>query len=950
MTLAERPRAGNRSVVREIADRRLAEVRPELDALGAAALARAVAAAPDPRPIVDALAAPGLHLIAEVKRRSPSAGAIVEADDAVARARAYAAGGAAAISVLCEPHWFGGSVDDLRAVRAAVSVPVLAKEFVVDPRQLDLLRAAGADLVLLLAVLHPAKRLARLVGRARDLGLEALVEAHDARELDAALASGARIVGINNRDLRTLDVDPERAVRLHELVPGDRIAIAESGVRDTGTVARWRATGFDAALVGEALMRSPDPAAAARAFVAAGRDPREPAQLARLPHVKICGVTDEAGMLAAIRAGAGAVGLNFAPGTPRELALEEGVALARLARSAAPATSRPQIVLVTANLPEARLAEVVAALDPDVVQLNGDEPPSAVAATGRPTWKALRVSAGTQPDAVIAAARAFLEAGATRILLDAASGPHPGGTGTRVDVELAAAVAREVPITLAGGLHPANVAGALLTVPATGVDVASGTEAPRVAGERPRKDPLRVALFIKRANDARRHRPNAPFGPTPVHAGLLDVDGAGRWGAERDFGGRYVPETLVGALEQLESAYDALRHDPRFWAELDELLGRFAGRPTPLYRADNLAAEAMAAADRMRTGRASRRVERLPGSLRLYLKREDLTHTGAHKINNALGQALLTRRLGKTRVIAETGAGQHGVATATACALLGLPCVVFMGEEDIRRQAPNVLRMRALGAEVRSVTSGTATLKDAVNEAMRDWVTNVETTHYVLGSAMGPHPYPTIVRDFQRRIGDEAAAQLADVEGRLPDMALACVGGGSNAIGLLARFIGEPSVRLAVAEAAGDGVETGRHAAAIVGGTPGILHGSRSLMLQDRDGQVVEAHSASAGLDYPGIGPQLAALAEGGRLEVATATDREAVAAMKTTTRAEGILPALETAHAIAALPKVLAGLEGGALPWGEEAVVLLGFSGRGDKDLAALERFADVEPWDTGR
>ena len=232
-------------------------------------------------------------------------------------------------------------------------------------------------------------------------------------------------------------------------------------------------------------------------------------------------------------------------------------------------------------------------------------------------------------------------------------------------------------------------------------------------------------------------------------------------------------------------------------------------------------------------------------------------------------------------MIAETGAGQHGVATATACALLGLPCVVFMGEEDIRRQAPNVLRMHALGAEVRSVTSGTATLKDAVNEAMRDWVTNVESTHYVLGSAMGPHPYPTIVRDLQRRIGDEAAAQLFAVEGRLPDLALACVGGGSNAIGLLSRFIGEPSVRLAVAEAAGDGVETGRHAAAIAGGTPGILHGSRSLMLQDRDGQVVEAHSASAGLDYPGVGPQLAALAEAGRLEVATATDREAVAAMR---------------------------------------------------------------------
>jgi tryptophan synthase beta chain len=269
-----------------------------------------------------------------------------------------------------------------------------------------------------------------------------------------------------------------------------------------------------------------------------------------------------------------------------------------------------------------------------------------------------------------------------------------------------------------------------------------------------------------------------------------------------------------------------------------------------------------------------------------------------------------------------------------------------MGAEDIARQAPNVLRMRALGAEVRSVTSGTSTLKDAINEAMRDWVTNVDTTHYVLGSAMGPHPYPTIVRDLQRRIGDEAAAQLLAVEGRLPDLVLACVGGGSNAIGLLSRFVGEPSIRLAVAEAAGDGVETGRHAAAIVGGSPGILHGARSLMLQDRDGQVIEAHSASAGLDYPGIGPQIAALAEAGRLEVGTATDREAVAAMRSVTRTEGILPALETAHAIAALPKLLAGIQGGAAAWPAETLVLVGFSGRGDKDLAALEKFADVEPW----
>ncbi|MEI7743475.1 MAG: tryptophan synthase subunit beta [Chloroflexota bacterium] len=832
-------------------------------------------------------------------------------------------------------------------MRAAVSVPVLAKEFVVDPRQLDLLRAAGADLVLLLAVLHQAPALAAFVKRAQDLGLEPLVEVHDAAELDAALGTGARLIGVNNRDLRTLAVDPEHAVRLRDAIPGDRIAIAESGVRDTATISRWRASGFDGALVGEALMRATDPASAARAFVSAGRYPLDPAGVARLPRVKICGVTDAAGILAATRAGAESIGLNFAPGTPRALSIEEGVELARLARAAASSTgARPEIVIVTANLPADELALVIAAVDPDAVQLNGDEPPSAIAAIGRPAWKALRVGVGSSADDVVTTARRYLDAGATRILLDAAGGPHPGGTGLRVDVALAAAVAREVPVILAGGLDAASVGEAVLAVPAVGVDVASGTEGPRVAGERPRKDPFKVALFAKRARDARRHRPNVRFGPTPVHAGLLDVDAAGRWGMERDFGGRYVPETLVGALERLGDAYDALRHDPRFWAELDDLLARFAGRPTALYRADRLA-DAVAVEARRQALAAGRRDPHLPARFRLYLKREDLAHTGAHKINNALGQALLTRRLGKTRVIAETGAGQHGVATATACALLGLPCVVFMGAEDIARQAPNVLRMRQLGAEVRSVTSGTATLKDAVNEAMRDWVTNVETTHYVLGSAMGPHPYPTIVRDLQRRIGDEASAQLHAVEGRLPDLALACVGGGSNAIGLLARFIGEPSVRLAVAEAAGDGVATGRHAAAIVGGTPGILHGSRSLMLQDRDGQVIEAHSASAGLDYPGVGPQLAALAEGGRMEVGTATDREAIAAMRTVTRLEGILPALETSHAVAALPKLLAGLEGSGLPYPDDAVLLLGFSGRGDKDMAALERFADVEPWE---
>jgi len=955
------------NVVSEIAIRRRVDVLAELDGSSAAALRRAARSAPAPRPVVERLAVPGLHLIAELKRASPSVGRIAATDDdIVARARAYEAGGAAAISVLCEPHWFGGSVDDLRRVRAAVTVPVLAKDFVVDARQLPSLRAAGADVVLLLAVLHPARRLARLVSTALELGLEPLVEVHDPRELERALATDARLIGINNRDLRTIAVDVERAGPLRALIPDDRLVVAESGVRDPSIVARWRALGFDAALVGEALMRSADPAAGAAAFVDAGRVPTDPANVARRPFVKICGVTDAEGALAAIRAGADAIGLNLVPGTPRGLDLPEAAALADLIRASAAPGGRPQIVAVTADADPALLGAIGAAIDPDVVQLNGSEPLDTVRALSRRTWKVLHLPATEPTDPAAASAtivevvsrgHAYLAGGVDRLLLDTAGGPHPGGTGVRAAERLAAAVARELPVILAGGLSPANAAGAVGIIPAVGVDVASGVEraeapaagrgssAPGPSGarrSRPTKDPLRVALFVKRARAARDDRPNRPFGPTPVHAGLLEADGAGRWGMERDFGGRYVPETLMAALEQLETAYDAIRHDPVFWSELRELLERFAGRPTPIYRADRLAEAVRYEAERLLAGA---RRPAIP-ALRLYLKREDLAHTGAHKINNALGQALLTRRLGKTRVIAETGAGQHGVATATACALLDLPCVVYMGAEDIERQGPNVLRMRALGAEVRSVTSGTATLKDAVNEAMRDWVTNVQTTHYVLGSAMGPHPYPTIVRDLQRRIGDESAGQMLAIEGRLPDLALACVGGGSNAIGLLARFIGEPSVRLAVVEAAGDGIETGRHAAAILGGTPGILHGSRSLMLQDADGQVTEAHSASAGLDYPGIGPQLAALAEGGRIEVAAATDREAVAAMRTTTRTEGILPALETAHAIAALPKLLAGVGGLGGSWPADLLVLLGFSGRGDKDLAALERFDDVRPW----
>jgi tryptophan synthase beta chain len=375
------------------------------------------------------------------------------------------------------------------------------------------------------------------------------------------------------------------------------------------------------------------------------------------------------------------------------------------------------------------------------------------------------------------------------------------------------------------------------------------------------------------------------------------------------YGGRYVPETLISALEELEEAYDRYRDDPEFVSELGELQVDYAGRPTPLFLAERLSA---------RVG------------CRVYLKREDLAHTGAHKINNTLGQILLADRMGKKRIIAETGAGQHGVATATVAALFGLECHVYMGEEDIRRQELNVFRMKLLGAEVLPVTSGSGTLKDATNEAIRDWVANVETTHYVIGSAVGPAPYPRMVRDFQAVIGRETRGQILTKEGRLPDGIVACVGGGSNAIGIFHEFLGDQEVRLVGVEAAGFGLDSGKHGASLARGTGGILHGSFSSVLQDEDGQIQEAHSIAAGLDYPSVGPEHAYLRDSGRVEYTSVVDDEALAAFQTLSRFEGIIPALESAHALAYLLDHEHGFS-------SADVVVLNLSGRGDKDVYSV-------------
>ncbi|TNU77028.1 tryptophan synthase subunit beta [Miniimonas arenae] len=413
--------------------------------------------------------------------------------------------------------------------------------------------------------------------------------------------------------------------------------------------------------------------------------------------------------------------------------------------------------------------------------------------------------------------------------------------------------------------------------------------------------------------------PTAPEGARP----LADVQGP-YFG---DFGGRFVPEALIAALDELADAYAKAKTDPEFEVELARLHREYTGRPSPLTEVPRFAAHVATA-------------DGVPG-VRVFLKREDLNHTGSHKINNVLGQALLVKRMGKTRVIAETGAGQHGVATATAAALMGLECTVYMGEEDTERQALNVARMRLLGAEVVPVTIGSRTLKDAINEALRDWVANVEHTHYLLGTVTGPHPFPQMVRDFHRVIGDEARAQLLERTGRLPDLVTACVGGGSNAMGIFNAFLDDDGVALLGLEAGGDGVTTGLHAARFSGGEPGVLHGARSYLLQDADGQTRPTHSISAGLDYPSVGPEHAWLHDTGRATYEPVTDTEAMEAFRILCRTEGIIPALESAHALAGALR--AGRTLAPRPDGEPPIVLVNLSGRGDKDVATAGRWFDV-------
>jgi len=596
-----------------------------------------------------------------------------------------------------------------------------------------------------------------------------------------------------------------------------------------------------------------------------------------LPRIKICGLRLAEDARVAVISGADAVGVVRAPASPRAATLEQAAAVF----AAVPAHVCKVLVAVDAE-PSA-LAEVAHACGADAVQLCGDEDPR--------DWAALRLPILRRLPVEVEAGRAIIDAWKALAWGFVLEAPEvAGGGGREVDFALAARFAAEVPCLLAGGLHAGNVEQAMQEVQPAGVDASSLLEqAPGV------KDHAAVEAFVAAATIAGRLGAAIPA-TAPAHDPYFG-----------DFGGRFAPETLMASLLELEQAWQEAQADANFREELEHLRRDYAGRPTPLTPARRLSAAL---------------------GLELWLKREDLLHTGAHKLNNALGQALLAKRMGKTRILAETGAGQHGVATATVCALLGLECIVYMGEVDAARQHPNVQRMELLGARVAVVSHGQKTLKDAINEAMRAWVSDPEA-HYLLGSALGPHPFPSMVAQFQEVIGHEARAQFAAQAGGVPDQVVACVGGGSNAIGIFRGFLDAPTVKLVGVEAGGEGIASGKHAARFQGGVPGVLHGCRTWLLQDEHGQIRPTFSVSAGLDYPAVGPEHAALEASGRARYESATDEEALAAFGQLSRLEGIIPALESSHALAWVVREQEALRGQR--------VVVNLSGRGDKDLDSV-------------
>ncbi len=883
----------------------------------------------------------GFVLIAEVKLASPSEGllgrvaAVPGSPEAirqvVAQASVYGSAGAGLISVLSEPSRFGGERSHVAvaadAMGASAGVPVMRKDFLVDVYQVLEARAAGASAVLLIVRMLEDATLAEMCRAAERCGMTVIVEAFDEDDLARCERLMERFgrpgwlwVGVNTRDLSTLKVDAGRLEALASRLPAGVRCVAESGINSAADVRRYAAMGYSAALVGTALMRAADAGALCREMARAGADEVGRLAGAGRPWVKICGLRTAEDVAAAVEHGADAVGFVFAESVRRVTAAEAAAlcagvlsGVARIGVFKRPAPGEVLAVLERASLTHVQCDVEVAGAVRAALAADGRFLAAVVPVLRTGAGGSVQANGTVNPDvaAVVRASGLVLVEGAV------------SGAGELADHGVIAAVAGSMPgrVVVAGGLTAGNVRDALQRTGAAGVDVSSGVELARGV-----KDAGLIEAFCRAAGCVKRTAMNTvttvsdPFATThaagsasaEVELGKLlsgaYPDARGRYGP---FGGRFVPETLVANITRLERVMKEAFADRSFWDEFDSHAKEWIGRPTPVMFARSLS-------------------ERW--GVKVYFKREDLAHTGAHKINNALGQALLARRLGIKRIIAETGAGQHGVASAAACARVGFPCTVYMGAHDVERQAPNVQRMKRLGATVVPVTSGDATLRAAIDEALRAWVADPEGTHYLLGSAVGPHPFPQIVRTFQSVIGREARAQLMERIGGLPDSVFACVGGGSNAIGMFHGFLGDASVKIYGVEAGGHGDKTGEHSATMTHGRPGVLHGCYSYLLQDDAGQVSDSHSVSAGLDYPGVGPEHAFLHSIGRVSYVTAKDDAALEALNECCRHEGILPALEPSHALAAVKKWA------SQPGNAGKTVLVGFCGRGDKDMPILQ------------
>lgn len=885
-------------------------------------------------PFEQALAQRGTSFICEVKKASPSKGVIAKDFPYQDIAKAYENSGAAAISCLTEPYFFLGSNEYLKTIAANVSIPVLRKDFTVDARMIYEAKVLGASAVLLICSILNDEELSKFLNLAHALGLSALVEAHDADEIDRALAAGARIIGVNNRNLATFEVDTTNSLRLRERAK-NVLFVSESGIKTREDVAQLESIGVDAVLIGETLMRSTnkaktlsilrgdcpsDTAHEAEPNIATSFENtqsscsdflRNASPTTERTYIKTCGMTRLEDIAAVNEAHPDMCGfiIDF-PKSTRSVSTEQQIELA--------SRLDPTICSVGVFV-DAPINQIVALAhigSIQAIQLHGNEDEDYIAHLREkctlPIIKAFQIKNAND----LAKAET---SSADMVLLDSGQ-----GSGKSFDWSLLKTFAR--PYLLAGGLYPQTIPEALNNLNPWGVDLSSGLETNGLKD----REKIQCATAIVHQTTASAHQSttvtNQKIGITPLTTSNTNPTESkeqhmttqntskGRFGIH---GGQYIPETLMNAIIELDEAYIHFKDDPEFKAELQKLLNDYAGRPSRLYYA--------------------RRMSEDLGGAKIYLKREDLNHTGAHKINNVLGQALLAKKMGKTRLIAETGAGQHGVATATAAALLDMECVVFMGREDTERQALNVYKMRLLGAEVHPVDSGTGTLKDAVSETFREWTNRIDDTHYCLGSCMGPHPFPTIVRDFQAVISSEIKEQMLELEGKLPDVVMACVGGGSNAIGSFYHFINDPEVRLIGCEAAGRGIDTFETAATIATGKLGIFHGMKSYFCQDEHGQIAPVYSISAGLDYPGIGPEHAALHDAGRAEYVAITDDEAVDAFEYLSRTEGIIPAIESAHAVAYARKL-------APTMNPDQTIVITLSGRGDKDCAAIARYRGEE------